>query len=72
MTFAEPRRIGAILQFHGDDPEVLQNAPRNYIWQTSSDGRNWHHLLETMTYREKRLFRIHRLREPVETRHIRP
>jgi hypothetical protein len=71
MTFAEPRRIGAILQIHGDDPEVLQNAPRNYIWQTSSDGRNWHHLLETMTYQEKRLFRIHRLREAVETRHIR-
>lgn len=71
MTFAEPRRIGAILQIHGDDPEVLRNAPRNYIWQTSSDGRNWHHLLETMTYHEKRLFRIHRLREAVETRHIR-
>ena len=71
MTFAEPRRIGAILQIHGDDPEVLQNAPRNYIWQTSSDGRNWHHLLETMTYHERRLFRIHRLREAVETRHIR-
>jgi hypothetical protein len=47
MAFAEPRRIGAILQIHGDDPEVLRNAPRNYIWQTSSDGQTWRHLLET-------------------------
>jgi hypothetical protein len=71
MAFAAPRRIGAILQIHGDDPEVLRNAPRNYIWQTSSDGQTWRHLLETMTRHEKRLFRIHRLREPVETRHLR-
>src|SRR5262249_13692130 len=36
-------------------------APRQYVWQGSTDGKTWHDLNETATPRERRLFRIHRL-----------
>jgi hypothetical protein len=71
FTFAEPRRIGAILQINGDHPELLQHAPRNYTWQVSDDADTWRPLLETVVRSETRMYRIHRLSEAVTTRHIR-
>jgi hypothetical protein len=70
-TFPAPRRIGAILQIHGDHPELLQNAPRNYTWHVSNDGEVWTPLLETVVRRETRMYRIHRLSEAVSARHVR-
>jgi hypothetical protein len=71
VTFAEPRPIGAILQINGDNSLVLSNAPRNYCWQASLDGQTWQTIRETVVQHEKRMYRIHRLRQPVEARHLR-
>lgn len=71
VTFPESREIGAILQINGDHPLALQNAARNYYWQGSLDGTSWKVLRETVTHHEKRLYRIHRLAEPVKVRHLR-
>ena len=65
IQFLEPRQIGAILQVNGDDPHLLRNAPRNYVWQQSLDGQSWTNLAETVVCREKRMFHIHRLRRPI-------
>jgi hypothetical protein len=71
ITFPDSRRIGSILQINGDDSRVLRNAPRHYIWQISQDGQLWRSLGETLVRRETRMFRVHRLSEPVVTRHLR-
>lgn len=71
ITFPEPQAIGSLLQINGDDRMVLRNAPRNYVWQWSNDGESWRPIPETVVTHEKRIFRIHRLREPIETRHLR-
>jgi hypothetical protein len=71
VQFPEPRRVGAILQINGDHPTVLRNAPRRYFWRWSPDGVTWRNLRETETMAERRLFRIHRLREPVHARALR-
>ena len=70
-TFAEPTHIGSILQINSDDPQQLKNAPRNYSWQVSDDGEQWTILHETVVLQEYRLFRIHRLKQAVTTKHIR-
>ncbi len=70
-TFAEPTQIGSILQINSDDPHQLKNAPRNYSWQVSDDGEQWTLLQDTVVLRENRLFRIHRLKQAVTTKHIR-
>jgi hypothetical protein len=61
ITFAEPRTVGAILQVVGDHAYALRNAPRNFVWQASADGRSWEDLKETSITGERRLFRLHRL-----------
>ncbi len=71
VRFPQVRSIGAILQINGDHPTVLRNAPKRYVWRWSADGEIWHNLRETETLRERRLFRLHRLREPVEARFLR-
>jgi len=71
IHFPQPRQIGSILQIIGDHETVLQNAPRRYMWRWSNDGKTWHNLLETQTMRERRLFRIHRLKKPVTCRYLR-
>lgn len=71
VSFAEPRPIGAILQINGDNSLVLSSAPRNYCWQASLDGQSWKTIRETVVHHEKRMYRIHRLREPIEARHLR-
>jgi GMP synthase-like glutamine amidotransferase len=71
IRFPEPRAVGAILQINGEDEHRLHNAPRNYAWQRSDDGQTWHTIPETVVRREKRLFRIHRLNEPIRTRYLR-
>ena len=63
IEFAEPRNIGSIVQIHGDHPFALRNAPKRYVWQASLDGRLWHDVDETRTDTERRLFRIHRLKQ---------
>jgi GMP synthase-like glutamine amidotransferase len=59
------------LQIHGDDEFRFHNAPRNYAWLRSDEGQTWFTLRETVVNREKRLFRIHRLKEPVRARFLR-
>ncbi len=71
IQFAEPRRVGAILQINGDHPVRLQNSPRNYAWQWSHDGVVWSTLRETVVCHETRLFRIHRLQRSLETTYLR-
>ncbi len=63
VDFPEPRSIGAILQVNGDQPTVLANSPRHYLWQWSADGQLWHDLPETVIRDERRLFRLHRCAE---------
>ena len=54
----EPRDVGAILQIVGDDPLVLQNAPRKYVWQASLDGQTWSDIEGTAVVAERRTFRL--------------
>jgi hypothetical protein len=61
VRFAEPRSVGAILQVHGDRPNVLSDAPRRYRWQASLDGRTWQELQGTEVREERRMYRVHRL-----------
>ena len=69
IEFSTPRDIGAILQIQGDHPFVLTNAPANYRWQASEDGRRWHPLAEIKN--ETRLFRLHRLSRSHRARFVR-
>ncbi len=62
IEFPKPRQLGAILQIQGDHEFILQNAPSNYRWQVSIDGRSWHDLDGTRIQHEQRLYRVHRLR----------
>ncbi len=71
VAFDKPRRVGAILQIHGDKPLSLGNAPTQYVWQYSHDGHNWQNWSETAIHRELRMFRIHRLKQAEEVRFIR-
>jgi hypothetical protein len=71
VDFSSQRPIGAILQIVGDDPLILRNAPRSYIWQTSDDGSEWSNLDETRAESEQRTFRLHRLKQPREARYLR-
>jgi hypothetical protein len=67
----QPRDVGAILQIVGDDPLLLHNAPRRYVWQGSLDGRNWTDLHETAVDLERRMFRLHRLQTPRHVQYLR-
>ena len=71
IQFPEPRQIGAILQINGDAPTYLRNSPRSYVWQESLDGRIWREIVETSVSNEKRMFRIHRLKESRLVRYLR-
>lgn len=71
IEFDEPCDIGAILQVAGDGGDVLNNAPRNSVWQISHNGQSWQNLCETRVVDERRSFRIHRLTKPVTTRFLR-
>lgn len=70
LTFAKPRRVGAILQIVGDDSEVLQNAPKRAVWQVS-DGTTWVDLDRTRVDRETRMYRLHRLETAREVHGLR-
>jgi hypothetical protein len=70
VEFAQPRSVGAILQVVGDHPFVFRNAPRRSVWRRSDDGTNWFDLPGTAITHEQRLFRIHRLAEPVTARFL--
>ncbi|MFN0068034.1 MAG: discoidin domain-containing protein, partial [Limisphaerales bacterium] len=41
ITWDAPRPVGAILQVTGDHEFVLRNAPRDYVWQFSTDGESF-------------------------------
>jgi hypothetical protein len=71
IEFPLRRSIGAILQIVGDDPLVLHDAPKSYVWQTSDDGRNWTNIGETRIESEERAFRLHRLKAPRRARFLR-
>jgi hypothetical protein len=71
VRFPQVRAIGAILQVQGDHATLLRNAPRNYVWQGSLDGKVWQDWKETETTREARMFRIHRLKEARPARYVR-
>jgi hypothetical protein len=61
VRFPKPRLVGAILQIMGDHALALRNAPRQYVWQASADGKAWEELPETAVPDERRMFRLHRL-----------
>jgi hypothetical protein len=71
VSFAQPRDIGAILQITGDHEFVLRNAPKRYVWQGSRDGVKWFELKETFTANERRLYRLHRLRQKQRVQFLR-
>ena len=63
--------IGSIFQIQGDHDFVFENAPKNYRWMGSLDGANWTALEGAAITNEHRLFRMMRLREPVQVRFAR-
>jgi hypothetical protein len=71
VRFTELREVGAILQIHGDHPTILRNAPKRYMWRWTADGSIWQNLPETETMAERRMFRVHRLKESVRARALR-
>jgi hypothetical protein len=71
VAFPRPRPIGSILQIVGSDPDLRKDVPRDAVWQYSPDGRSWIDLPETRVTNEVRLFRIHRLRQPVPAQGLR-
>jgi hypothetical protein len=71
VRFPEARPIGAILQIVADHASVFQNAPRQYIWQGSLDGKSWEDLPETRVLQESRLFRLHRLNQVRRVQYLR-
>lgn len=71
VEFAQPRKVGAILQVVGDHSFVFRDAPRRFVWQRSDDGTHWSDLPGTAITNEQRLLRIHRLAAAVTTRFLR-
>lgn len=71
VEFAEPRKIGALLQIQGGHAFVLHDAPKSYVWQSSDDGLNWHELPETRTTNDWRIFRILRLTKSIQAKFLR-
>jgi len=71
VEFLKAQSVGAILQINGDHEFVLRNAPRRYVWQTSLDGTKWVDLVGTQTANERRVFRLHRLRQTIEAKFLR-
>jgi hypothetical protein len=71
IEFSEPRPVGAILQVHGDHPVCLRNTPRSYLWQASTDGKEWQDLPGTAVADERRCFRLHRLTAAQKVRFLR-
>lgn len=67
----QPRDVGAVLQIVGDDPLVLKNAPRRYVWQFSLDGHEWIDLEETSVNSETRMYRLHRFEMRHRMRYLR-
>jgi hypothetical protein len=59
------------LQIAGDHPLCRRNAPRDYVWQASADGKSWQDLPETVVRDERRTFRIHRLKQARQMRFLR-
>jgi hypothetical protein len=56
---------------NGDHDFVLRNAPRQYVWQSSAEGRIWSELPESRIESERRLFRTHRFGSPINARFLR-
>ena len=71
IDFGEERKVGALFQINGDDELALRHAPRDYIWQMSTDGEDWVELPETRIQGEQRCFRIHRLDRSIICRALR-
>src|SRR5579864_3647280 len=71
IQFPKPCKIGAILQINGDHPLCLRNSAKTYLWQGSLDGKTWRELPETAVTDERRVFRIHRLKQVREVRFLR-
>lgn len=71
VGFGSQRQVGAILQINGDGELTFRNAPVDYVWQATSDGTNWEDLPETRVTNERRMFRLHRLRQARQVRGLR-
>src|SRR5262249_37554320 len=71
IRFDAPKEIGAVLQIAGDHSFVLRDAPRDFVWQWSMDGREWNDLRSTRTVGERRTFRLHRLQSPQRANFLR-
>lgn len=72
IQFNQPQQIGSILQITGDhEQDIFINAPSEYIWEYSTDGQQWTSISETSTANNDRLFRIHRLTQPITAKYFR-
>ncbi len=71
LDFGHVTRIGSLLQVVGSHDFVLRDAPRDYWWESSRDGRHWVELPGTRIVNERHLYRILRLTHPVRARWLR-
>ncbi len=71
QLFPAQRTIGGLVQTLGNDPLVLRQAPLDYEWQVTTDGRKWRTLPETRVRNESRRVRTIRLSFPVRARGLR-
>jgi hypothetical protein len=71
VRFEPPRSLGGVLQVVGDHPFIRRNAPRDYVWQCSRDGKAWADIPSTRTRDEKRLFRLHRFPKAQRVHYLR-
>src|SRR5258708_31154295 len=55
----------------GEDPVVVQIAPRKYVWQARLDGQKWDDIEETAVEAERRMYRLHRLKSPRRLQYLR-
>jgi hypothetical protein len=69
--FGKTVSIGSILQIVGDEESFDAAAPLTYVWQVSEDGTTWRDLKSTQMKGDRRLYRIHRLSEPVRAKALR-
>jgi hypothetical protein len=71
LSFTNPTQVGSILQIVGDQPDYLNRAPGNYVWQWSADNSTWHDISQTAVSNERRMYRIHRFTSPISAQYWR-
>lgn len=71
ITFDQARQVGAILQVIGGETEVCRSSPKKYVWQAGQDDLTWKDIPETAVEEERRLYRVHRLKQVITAKRLR-